>query len=384
MPASTAAFLRVDLKPGYRDQIAFDGLAKKFPGRGSSTTDLVTKVERQMLEGSPLRYDTDVAPWFGQRAGIGAYADRPDHVVGLIALASTDDAKAKQALGKVSAAEPGNLGYVVRNGYALIAVGGSDLQAVADQASKAAATANLADDKAFHAAISHLPGNNLVIGYGDLGKIGPLASNAISGALASGGADRPGLPGPAGLLSGLGTPTTALAKATGHVAIGIGVVSDGVEVHVHTDGTATKQASSVNAKSTLDAMPDSAVVALATRGLDKDSASVKSVTTLLEKVVAGSRGADSKDPVRQAVHAQLDDLVTNLLTAKVISLEFGGVASGGTPNLVVAADTGDANHGHQPHAGSRIAGRVAGRPGQAGRHDRPRDGRHAPDRRQAR
>ena len=226
MPAATAAFLRVDLKPGYRDQIAFDGLAKKFPGRGDVHHRPGDPDRAQMLDGTGLDYDTDVAPWFGQRAGIGAYADKSDHVIGLVALASTDDAKAKQALGKVSAAaHPGSFGFVVRDGYALLAIGGSDPQATAANAATAAATANLADDKNYRASVSHLPGQQprgRLRGPGQgrpAGRQRPVWVYWPPAVLHGlGGAD--GMPGGGlGLLPGVaGAPTDALAKATGHIA----------------------------------------------------------------------------------------------------------------------------------------------------------------------
>ena len=379
MPAGTAAFLRVDLKPGYRDQIAFDGLAKKFPGRGESTTDLVTRIERKMLEGSGLDYDKDVAPWFGQRAGIGAFADKSDHVTGLVALASTDDAKAKQTLTKQAAAHPGSFGFVVRDGYALLAIGGTDPQATAASAATAAATANLADDKNYRASVSHLPGNNLVVGYADLSKVGPLAGNALSGALATGGLNgfggADGMPvGGLGLLPGVaGSPTDTLAKLTGHIAVGVGVVDDGVEIHTHMDGTTPAATDGADAKATLDAMPDSAIVGVAARGLPADSPALKQLDSLfgkldgmaagvkLEPLQPGHDGVpgDGGAGLPPAMAAEMSNLVKSVLTAKVISIGFGGVTNG-MPNLRIAVDARDSATATKLYQG---AGVLAGAPG---------------------
>ncbi len=345
MPAATAAFLRVDLKPGYRDQLAFDGLAKKFPGHGESTTELVTRIERQMLTGTGLDYDTDVASWFGQRAGIGIYAGKNHQTTGLIALASNDDAKAKQALGKQVAAHPGKLGYVVRDGYVLIAVGGTDPQASAEAASAAAATANLADDSGFHDTVAKLPGRNLVVGYADLSKVRPLLAGAMPGVMVPGamslmapgisGESLPGLRGTDASPAG-GFPD-ALAKASGRIAVGASVADDGVEIHVHFDGDRTAAPSITNARLALDALPASTVVGMAARGLPAGSPELDQLDSMLSQLDAGAAGlADGAGPPPLAV-PQLSDLLKDVLTAKMISIAFTGV-SNGTPNVRILID----------------------------------------------
>ena len=181
MPAATAAFVRVDLKPGYRDQIAFDGLAKKFPGRGESTTDLVTQIERKMLDGHRpgLRHRRGAVVRPARRhRGV---ADKSDHVIGSSHSPAPTTPRRSRRWARSRPRAPGQLRF--RGSGWLRADRGRRHRPAGEPRTRppqAAATANLADDKAFHASVSHLPGNNLVIGYGDLGKVGPLAGNALS------------------------------------------------------------------------------------------------------------------------------------------------------------------------------------------------------------
>jgi hypothetical protein len=335
VPASTAAFLRVDLKPGYRDQMAFDGLAKKFPSDTKSTSDLIADVERNMLKGSDLDFDKDVKPWFGQRAGVGAYAVDGGHVVGLVALASTDDAKAKQVLAREQAKNGSKaFGYVVRNGYALLAVGSTttDLQAAAQQASNATASHSLGDDGSFRSSVSHLDGHNLLEGYADLAKVGPMMKSAMTksafgigvlpGILAMGG---PQLGGP-------------LTKATGTIAVGASVVDNGVEVRVHTQGMPATTTHSVDALASLNAMPSSAIASVAFNGLDRNGDTIKQLDAML--TASARMGAVGGGAPNAGMPSMMSGLVTNILTSKLLTVEFSGVTAG-RPNLVITADTGN-------------------------------------------
>jgi Protein of unknown function (DUF3352) len=359
VPASTAAFLRVDLKPGYRDQIAFDGLAKKFPSDTKSTSALVTDMERRMLKGTDLDFDKDVAPWFGQRAGVGAYAVDADHVVGLVALASTDDAKAKQVLAREQSRNGTKaFGYVVRNGYALLAVGSpsADLQAAATQAANQTAQHDLADDASFKSTVSHLDGHNLLLGYANLAKLGPMLSAAMHSAMSTmpldpgslkgdpsdGGKPGAGLSGLSGLTGTLGGVNplmgASLLKATGTVALGASVVDNGVEIRVHTQGMPATTTHAVDALPVLNAMPSSAVVAAAFNGLDKNGDTVKQLNSVLSGS-AGMGGADSGG-ADSGMFKMMSGLLTNVLTSKLLTVEFSGITAG-RPDLKISADLGD-------------------------------------------
>src|SRR4051794_16231952 len=140
MPATASAFARIDLNPGVRDKLSFDNLVKKFPTNGKSTTDVLTEIETNAATSAGLDYTTDVKPWFDGRIGVAAWADAKGTPVGLLTLASKDDAKAKVTLAKVQTAKGGaaKFGFVLKGGYALIALADSGAQADATAAANEA------------------------------------------------------------------------------------------------------------------------------------------------------------------------------------------------------------------------------------------------------
>ena len=165
MPASVSAFVRVDFNPGYGDKLTVNGLVKKFPTHGKSATDLVTKLETNIAKDAGLDYTTDVKPWFAGRAGVGLWTDGRGKPVALIALASTDDAKAEATLTKLRATKGADsFGFAMEKGYALIAGSDGDMQATAAAAVAAAKTATLADNATFKSAVAHVGDGNLLVG----------------------------------------------------------------------------------------------------------------------------------------------------------------------------------------------------------------------------
>ena len=184
MPASVSAFVRIDFNPGYGDKLTVNGLVKKFPTAGKSATDLVTKLETSIAKDAGLDYATDVKPWFGGRAGIGAWTDGKGKPVALIALASTDDTKAAATLTKLRQTKGADsFGFAMEKGYALIAGSDGDMQAAAAAAAAEAKTATLADSATFKSTVAHVGGGNLLLGYADLGKVSTLIKSASTSAL---------------------------------------------------------------------------------------------------------------------------------------------------------------------------------------------------------
>lgn len=365
VPASTAAFARIDVNPGYRDKIAFDNLAKKFPTNNTSTSNLIIDVEKTIASRAHLNYDTDVKPWFGGRAGVGEWTDPSGKPVLLLVFASKNDAAAKATLTKISARyRDGSFGFVVRDGYALVMGTSSNAQADATAAAAQAQAHSLAEAASFSSTVGHLSGNNLVLAYLDLGKLGSLMATELGGL--TGGLDN-GLDGTGGLggdglggLTGgagggfgplglLGTMSAlqpdSLHNLTGTVAAGVSVVDDGVEIRVHEQGMtpAGSPSAKTNVRSTLDAMPDSTVAGIALDGLDPSDAVIKQLN-LIVSALTGGLGSDnpdgSGDPQAQAMGQLVSGVLTTLLTSKVISVAFTGVDAG-KPDLQIVADTGD-------------------------------------------
>jgi hypothetical protein len=101
MPATTAAFVRVDLTPGLGQQLKFADLVKKFPERaGDGDRFKQSLLSDYDLE--PLSYDTDIKPWFGDQVGAGVWSKDGAYSTSctLVVLASRDDTAAAAALAR--------------------------------------------------------------------------------------------------------------------------------------------------------------------------------------------------------------------------------------------------------------------------------------------
>ncbi len=320
MPASVGAFARIDLNPGVRDKLAFDDLVKKFP-TGQSTSDLLTSVEQDAASSLGLDYSTDVAPWFDGRIGVGEWTDHSGQPVALLDFASKNDSAAKTALAKVQAKEGADqFGYVVENGYVLVAGADSGAQAEAVQAAADAQKSSLSDNDQFKSAVGHLSGNNLLVAYVDLHALGSLVGSALGGDLGDGNP-----------LSGLlGSGSTDLSQLNGTVVIGASIVDDGVEIRAHVSGTAGTSGTSSDARAALDALPETTMVGLAFDGLDPNSANAGTLSQMITGLLTGRVDDDTAQSLGQAA--------TSLLTSKVITLALTGLG-GGLPSLLVSADT---------------------------------------------
>ena len=378
MPASVSAFVRIDFNPGYGDKLTVNGLVKKFPTSGKSAADLLTKLETGIAKDAGLNYATDVKPWFGGRAGIGAWTDGQGKPVALIALASTDDAKAAATLTKLRSTKGADsFGFAMEKGYALIAGSDGDMQAAAAAAVAEAKTATLADSDTFKSTVAHVGGGNLLLGYADLGKVSTLVKSASASAPdQSGGGFEPGAGplgvGPFGLfdLPRLGTAGGS-AALTGFAAVGGKVTGDGIEVRAHVDGLkATVASSGTKVMSTLSALPSATIVGASTAGLDPNSDAAKQLSSTLGMLASGAAfgasgtddpfaggptdpfaadpgtdpfgGDPGSDPLTGTLRSAIANVVTPVLTAKRLTVAFTGLGADHTPGLLVNVEERDA------------------------------------------
>ncbi|WP_426510579.1 hypothetical protein ACPPVO_07835 [Dactylosporangium sp. McL0621] len=186
LPASVAAFARVNLTPGLGQRVKFEELLRRASGAPAQVDGL----ERELFEGlrTPITY-ADVAPWFDDRIGVAMWAApaHPDRAVTLVVASATDDKKARTSLETLQRKRgTDRIGFVVEDGYVLVAVGELDAQDAAAAAADEAKRAPLAKDAAFRSAIGTLPGDQPVIGWADLPratKLEPDLSEAFLGEL---------------------------------------------------------------------------------------------------------------------------------------------------------------------------------------------------------
>jgi len=361
VPASVTAFARIDLNPSLRDQLSLHDLLARFP-HGTTAESRLTSAEKKATARLGLDFDTDVKPWFGGRIGVAAWPDGQGKDVPVIALASTDDAKATSAMATARRHLGTTFGYHVGNGYALVVGPDKDAQADADAIAKQAAAHSLASSTAYRDAVAHVGPHPLAVAYADLGQLGKLLTKSMdSGALgldsAAGdpfgadGGDPTGLPpvslgglgslaggnglGSLGALGGLTGAPNALTALKGTVVVGASVVDDGVEIRVHAQGATAATGTATNVHPTLDAMPDGTVVGFATDGMEPNSPAAQQMQQMLDGLPGLGAAKHGFDP------STLSKPLTTMLTSKVISLSLTGT-TGMLPSGFLAVDTRDA------------------------------------------
>lgn len=171
-PASTFAFAKIDLDPAANQKLAAKNLAERFPGAPKAAADDIFRsfvAEALEAEGE-LDYATDVEPWLGKRIGIAGFTDSAGspRVIGI--LQSKDDAQARAALDRMAAKSHeygGPTSYAISRGYAVV---GDDPAAV-NQAVTESAKSSLADVAQFGDDVDRLTGDQVAIGWVDLGKV---------------------------------------------------------------------------------------------------------------------------------------------------------------------------------------------------------------------
>jgi len=254
-PASAAAFLRLDLDPGISQGRRLESLLNKLPLEAKDTQARLDLVEKSVLGDlglSNLDFATDIKPWFGNRVGVAVWRSADKEPVALLLLASKDDAKATAALTKVrSRHDDGELGFVLAQGYALVARGERHAQAAAEAAAQEAKEHSLAKLKDFTAAVGTLPPNQTALGWLDLAAITKLMDVGRFGTPAT----LTGLP--------LAVDPLGLDDRTGHVVLGAQAVDNGIEARVRVTGASTPPHAGRNVRPVLDALPGNSVVAAA-------------------------------------------------------------------------------------------------------------------------
>ncbi|MGA8248071.1 MAG: DUF3352 domain-containing protein [Nocardioides sp.] len=155
LPASTIAYVGVDLDPSGSQKIDAFRTLNKFPAFKDkigihSTDDVRRKIGEAIIEstGCDLTYDADIDPWLGDRAAFAAVdlADATPDVVVVVQV--KDDAKAESGLHQLATCGDHpvtDLGYDVHDGWAVLARS----QHVADAVVAETRTGSLADDATY-------------------------------------------------------------------------------------------------------------------------------------------------------------------------------------------------------------------------------------------
>lgn len=129
LPASTLAEISVDLDPSASQKVEAYQMLRKFPALRQdldlSGDDLRRTIFDKAIQDSDcsgLDFDTDVKPWLGNRAALGAVDLAGKTPAPVIALQVSDPAAARAGIDKlVACGHPGDdFGYAVTDGYVII------------------------------------------------------------------------------------------------------------------------------------------------------------------------------------------------------------------------------------------------------------------------
>ncbi len=114
LPASTVAFMKVDLNPSAGQKVDGFRFARKFPelrkqleglDENGDLREEVFKAIQKSGDATDLDYEKDIKPWLGDRMAVAAVKDDGGSgPIPVFALAITDQDKAKEGLDKITRA----------------------------------------------------------------------------------------------------------------------------------------------------------------------------------------------------------------------------------------------------------------------------------------
>lgn len=225
MPASVAAFARLDLAPGIGQRVKFDALLRRTGGSGPKSVDETKRQAFGDLQ-APISYD-DVAAWFDDRIGIAVWPDAAGTPTVLAAVAAKDSQKAKKSLAAVQQKQGSDhFGFAMLDGYALLAFATKGSQQAADAAAKAP---HLSADPAFTAALAKLPADQPGLAWADLSRAAALEST-VSDLVFAESLGGPGTPfgGPGELTATAGA--APMPELSGTLIAGLQATDDALEL----------------------------------------------------------------------------------------------------------------------------------------------------------
>ncbi|MFI5907163.1 hypothetical protein [Dactylosporangium sp. NPDC051541] len=241
LPGTVAAFARIDLSPGLGQRVKFEELLRKSTG-GPQLEDVKREAFEQLE--APITY-ADVAPWFDDRIGVAMWAApaHPNRAVTLVA-ASTKDAKQARASLEAVQQRRGTdrVGFVVADGYVLMAFDESDAQGSATAAAGEAKRAPLSQNGVFRSSVATLPGDQPLLGWADLaaaGKLSPAVEEEYIAELRGGAGAGPG-PGVSAGPAASGGPALSdvqpVPDLNGVAVVGVRAADDALEATVRLIG----------------------------------------------------------------------------------------------------------------------------------------------------
>ena len=190
LPATTVAFVKLDLNPSAGQKLDLYRLLQKFPAAThlqSSDSDFSGWITRQLSQSvttGGLNFAKDIKPWLGDRFAVAlvplrskAGAQTPEPVV---VLAETDQTAAAAAMNKLRALGDSSLGYAFTDGYVVVS---PSLKSGAAAVVTAGHASPLSGNKQFQSDIASLNSDQVITAWMDAGRVGKLLQQGIAAAL---------------------------------------------------------------------------------------------------------------------------------------------------------------------------------------------------------
>lgn len=239
-PASVVAFAAVELDVSLDQRLKLARLAAKFDQRGAdadrSAENLLTELLEELhLTGVDVK--RDLTSWLGHRIALSAWLDERSRLYALVSATSTDDARARAGLDRVRTTRTdADLGFVVRDGKAIVAIGAADAQPAADAAAAEAQRAPLDHLASFQEARRWLGAEQLATVWLNLDRLHDVIPTTV-------GFDP----------TFFGLPDDSIGHGTS--ILGVRATGDGIEARYRTFGAQAKGGAVHDALAQLSALP---------------------------------------------------------------------------------------------------------------------------------
>ena len=174
-PASSIAYVKLDLDPAASEKIAALRFEQKFPDAPHVTS--VDQLKDALLSeafdqpSSSIDYATDIKPWLGNRVAVAAYPDASGNIQPIGILQIKDATQAQAGLTKLihppNVTSMSKAGFAIENDYAIV----GPSQAAVDAAVAAARTSSITASNQYASDVATLGGDRIVTAWADLGEV---------------------------------------------------------------------------------------------------------------------------------------------------------------------------------------------------------------------
>lgn len=327
MPASTLAFVKVDLDPSGGQKLDAIRFARKFPkarDRVSEDSDLREVLVKALQEDGPLEevdYARDVKPWLGKRLALGVVPgkDASSKPVPVVALAVTDVDAARKSLPGLASSLKGEC--QVLDDYALCTQHGTGQLAAVVGAVK---QSSLAGQATFAKDMGDLGEDGIAAAWFD----GTRLSKALEGFHAPG-------------VAGLGLGSKGSPAASGHGAYALRFDGPHLELAGHVNGLATKLTAGSTGSTGLTDLPEGTLAAVGVAGAGEQlRAAWPQAEKSLKSLAGEQQYADIVAEAQDALGVTLPEDLFKALGSQ-LTLAFGGMGEGNADPQVALVTDGD-------------------------------------------